>query len=50
MMQGYIAALNEYHSISETTKHKLIPELESFLEIFKVLVEEDNGWHFEYDL
>lgn len=50
MVQGYMAALEDDYSISETTKNKVIPELESFLEIFSVLVEEDNTWHFEYDL
>jgi hypothetical protein len=50
MIQGYIAALSDYHSISESTKSKVVAELESFQEIFKVLVEEDNAWHFEYDL
>ncbi len=50
LMQGYIATLNSYHSISETTRNKVIPELESFLEVFAILVEEGNEWHFEYDL
>jgi hypothetical protein len=49
-VQGYIAALNDYRSISENTKSEVISELESFWEIFTVLAEEGNGWHFEYDL
>jgi hypothetical protein len=50
MVQGYIAALSDHYSISESTGKRLIPELESFLEIFTVLVEEGNAWHFEYDI
>jgi hypothetical protein len=50
MLQGYVAALDDHHSISEATRSRVIPELEAFLEIFAVLVEEGNAWHFEYDL
>ncbi len=50
LVKGYITALSSYHSISDTTRNKVIPELESFLEIFAILVDEDNEWHFEYDL
>jgi hypothetical protein len=50
MVQGYIAALSDTDNISEAIKNKLIPELESFLEIFTVLAEEGNTWHFENDL
>jgi hypothetical protein len=50
MVQGYITALGDNHGVSEAATNKLISELESFLEIFTVLAEEDNTWHFEYDL
>jgi len=50
LVERYINLVRNYHSLSETTKSKIIPELENFKHILKTLVEENNMWRLQYDI
>lgn len=50
LIEKYIDLVKNYHSLSDTTKGQCIPELESYKEVLKILVDENIRWHFSYDL
>ena len=50
LMQSYIDVITQYHTLSDTTKSMVVPELKEFCAILEVLYTENNQWHLEYDL
>ncbi len=49
LLADYIRVLEGYHTLSDTTRRQVIPELEQFRQILEVLAKEDNFWRLEYD-
>ncbi len=46
----YIRVTKNYHTLSETTKGQVVPELEQFRNILRVLSKENNKWRLQYDI
>ncbi len=50
LIKSYIKIISNYHSLSQTTKSVVLPELIQFRTLLELLCAENNEWHFEYDL
>ncbi len=50
LIEKYIELVKNYHSLSETTKHHCLADLEQYREVLEVLVKENVRWHFSYDI
>lgn len=50
LIQEYVHTILNYHTLSDTTKSQILPELIEFKKILEVCSQESNHWHFEYNM
>lgn len=50
LVKNYSSLLEDNPSPSENTQKEILSELGCFEKIFQILEDENNDWHFEYDI